>query len=309
MTDSADWGVANGVGFTALALAGCRAVETLRESPLFLDPYAAAFVRAASAPVPVPVTPQAADGDTTFPWSMTSRYVAVRTRYFDEYMAGAATGGIRQVVILAAGLDTRAFRLDWPHGTAVFELDAPRVLRFKDKVLDDLRAAPPCSRRTVATDLREDWSVALRSAGFDPSWPTAWLAEGLLMYLPHDAQAALVSTIDSLSAPASLLAIEHVTSLAADQEGNAAYREAARGTARDVDIDLDTVWPGDQGYDPVAWLDGSGWRADVTPLAALARRHGRPLSPDSPEGMLTSLLITARKSATPGSLGVGPRWG
>jgi methyltransferase (TIGR00027 family) len=296
MTDSADWGVARGIGFTALAVAGCRAVETLRESPLFRDPYAEAFVRAANAPVPVPTTPQAADVDTTFPWLLTGTYVAVRTRFFDEYLARAAvSGGIGQVVLVAAGLDTRAFRLDWPPGTTVFELDAPLVLGFKDKVLGDVRAVAPCTRRALATDLHQDWSMGLRAAGFDPSRPSAWLAEGLLMYLPHTAQAALLGTIDQLSAPGSMLAIEHVLTLAADQEGNAAYREAARSTAAGVDIDLDTIWPGDQGYDPVAWLAGGDWRADVASLAATAQRYGRPLPADAPEGMLTSLLVTARK--------------
>jgi len=294
MTDSADWGVASGIGFTALAVAGCRAVETLREPPLFQDPYAAAFVRAASAPVPVPTTPQAADGDTTFPWSVTGTYVAVRTRYFDEYLACAVADGIRQAVIVAAGLDTRAFRLDWPPGTTVFEMDAPLVLGFKDTVLAELGATPGCTRRAVAADLRGDWPAALREAGFDPSRPAAWLAEGLLVYLPDPAKTALLAAIDGLSAPGSLLAIEH-SPIQSDRAGNTAYRDVTRDAARDVDIDIDTIWSEDQGYDPVAWLAGAGWTADATLTASAGQRYGRPLSPASPEGMLTSLLATARK--------------
>jgi methyltransferase (TIGR00027 family) len=295
MTDSADWGVANGVGFTALAAAGCRAIETLRDPPLIHDPYAAAFVRAASVPVQVPITPQAADADATFPWSLTGAYIAVRTRYFDDYMAGAMAAGIRQVVIMAAGLDTRAFRLDWPQGTSVFDLDAPLVLGFKDRVLSDAGATPRCTRRALATDLRQDWPGALGGAGFDPSRPAAWLAEGLLLYLPDRAKAALLSSVNDLSAPGSLLAIEQVR-IDASQDGNAAFTEAAGRTAAEIDIDLDTLWARDQGYDPAAWLREARWRSDVTSLVSAAQGHGRPLPPDAPEGMLTSLLITARKA-------------
>ncbi|HUN30474.1 MAG TPA: SAM-dependent methyltransferase [Trebonia sp.] len=295
MTDTADWGVAKGVGFTALAAAGLRAVETLRAPALFSDPFAAAFVRAASAPVPIPVTPEAADGDTTFPWSVTGTYVAVRTRYFDQYMTRAAADGIGQVVIMATGLDTRAFRLEWPPGTTVFELDAPLVLDFKDSVLAGLDATPRCARRAVAADLREDWPAALRAAGFDPSRPAAWLAEGLLVYLPDPAKGALIAAIDDLSAPGSLLAIEHAP-IQSDRAGNAAYRAAGRQAALNVDIDIDTVWSEDRGYDPVAWLRNAGWRADGTPAAAAGQHYGRPLSPDSPEGMLISLLVTAGKA-------------
>lgn len=295
MTESADWSVANGVGFTALVVAAARAVESRRASPLLRDPYAEAFVLAAPLPSPVPTTPEAADNDLSFPWSQVNEYVAVRSRFFDEFCAAASgdAAGVRQVVILAAGLDTRAFRLEWPDDVTVYEVDAPLVLSFKEKVLADGGARARSGRNVVAADLREDWPTALRGAGFDPGRPTAWLAEGLLMYLPDEAKTSLLAAVQELSAPGSQVAIEHITSLRADVESNAAFREAARRT--DFDVDVDVLWPDEQDHDLVAWLRASGWSVDVSPITAIAKQFGRPLSPALPEGMLTALLVTARK--------------
>jgi methyltransferase (TIGR00027 family) len=307
VTESADWDVTSGAGFMALAVAAARAVESRRASPLLRDPYAEAFVLAAALPSPVPTTPEAAAADQSFPWDMVNSYVAVRSRFFDEFFAAASDGasdgasdaGIRQVVILAAGLDTRAFRLEWPDGVTVYEVDAPLVLSFKEKVLRETGARARSVRNVVATDLREDWSAALRGAGFDPSLPTAWLAEGLLIYLPDDAKASVVAAVAELSAPGSRAAIDHITSPTGDMAANAAFREAARRT--DFDIDVDTVWSAGQEYDPVEWLRASGWSVGVSPIAAVAEGYGRPLSPNLPEGMLTALLVTAHKAGRPRS--------
>jgi methyltransferase (TIGR00027 family) len=278
----------------ALAVAAARAVESRRPAPLLHDPYAEAFVLAAALPSPVPTTPEAAAADQSFPWDMVNSYVAVRSRFFDEYFTAAAALGIRQVVLLAAGLDTRAFRLQWPDGVTVYEVDAPLVLSFKEKVLAETGARARSGRNVVATDLREDWSAALRGAGFDPSRPTAWLAEGLLIYLPDEAKASVVAAVAELSAPGSRAAIEHIISPAGDMEANAAFREAARRT--DFDIDVDTVWSAGREYDPVQWLRASGWSVGVSPIATVAEGYGRPLSPNLPEGMLTALLVTAHKA-------------
>ena len=124
-----------------------------------------------------------------------SEQIAVRTRYFDDFFAEATAAGIRQAVILASGLDTRAYRLDWPDGTVVYEIDQPQVIEFKTRTLADLGAAPSADRRTVGIDLRDDWPAALRAAGFDPTQPTAWIAEGLLVYLPPEAQDRLFDNI------------------------------------------------------------------------------------------------------------------
>ena len=94
--------------------------------------------------------------------------MAVRTKFFDEFFLDATKAGIKQAVILASGLDSRAYRLTWPAGTVVYEVDQPQVIEFKTRTLAELGAAPTADRRVVAIDLRDDWPAALRAAGFDP---------------------------------------------------------------------------------------------------------------------------------------------
>ena len=127
--------------------------------------------------------------------------MAVRTRFFDDFFVDATAAGIDQAVILAAGLDSRPYRLPWPSGTVVYEIDQPQVVEFKTSTMAALGAEPTAQRRVVAVDLRDDWPTALRDAGFDPGRPSAWSAEGLLMYLPPDAQDRLFDNITALSAP------------------------------------------------------------------------------------------------------------
>jgi methyltransferase (TIGR00027 family) len=312
MTESADWDVATGVGFTALVAASARAVETLREpAPLVRDPYAEEFVLAAQLPSPLPLTPEAAQADTSFPWPSIATYVGVRSRFFDEFFAaaipargpaaadadagagaGAGAGGARQVVILAAGLDTRAFRLDWPAGTRVFEVDAPRVLSFKDQVLADAGARPAAMRHAVPSDLREDWPKALRAAGLDPAAPTAWLAEGLFMYLTDEARAALLGAVHELSAAGSQIAIEHIPKgLGEIQDW---VSEADEATDNKFGVDVTGMWPAGHLDDPAPWLAAHGWPVAVHLFTDVARRYGRPLPADLPEGMQSTVLITAK---------------
>ena len=307
MTEPAGWDVTSGVGFTALVAASARAVETLREpAPLVRDPYAEEFVLAAQLPARLPLTPSAARADTSFPWPSLATYVGVRSRFFDEFFAAAAGGAgpaagtgddagrARQVVILAAGLDTRAFRLDWPAGTSVFEVDAPLVLSFKDQVLAGAGARPAAMRQAVASDLREDWPKALRAAGFDPAVPTVWLAEGLFMYLTDEAKGALLGAVYGLSAAGSQVAIEHIpTGLGEIQDWVFDADEAA---GNKFGVDVTGMWPRDQRDDPVSWLADRGWSVTVDPLNDVARRYGRPVPADLPEGMRSTLLITARLS-------------
>ena len=144
-------------------------------------------------------------------------YQAVRTHFFDAYFAAAAEAGIRQIVILASGLDSRAYRLEWPSGTVVFEIDQPKVLEYKAATLAAHGAQPSATRHEVAIDLRFDWPAALKAAGFDPAKPTAWLAEGLLMYLPSDAQDRLFEQVTALSAPGSRIAAETAATHAEDR--------------------------------------------------------------------------------------------
>ena len=193
------WDIVSSVGLTALVVAAGRSVDTHRRDGLISDPYAERFVAAAEPPTPLPtrpVTPRSDSEDEL--WQMMSGYMGVRTRFFDEFFDAAGRAGIRQAVILAAGLDARAQRLEWAPGTTLFEVDQPAVLAFKDEVLGEAPGGgrPRCDRRTVAVDLRDDWTGALGGAGFDPSAPTAWLAEGLLPYLPAEAQEALLEAVD-----------------------------------------------------------------------------------------------------------------
>jgi methyltransferase (TIGR00027 family) len=289
--DTADWDISSGVGLTALAVAACRAVETLRESPLVRDPYAGAFVQAARHPARLPVTPREADDDEVFPWPAFVDYVGVRSRFFDEYLAAAVAGGLRQLVILAAGLDTRVFRLDWPPGVTAYEVDAPRVLSFKDQVLAGAGARPRCTWRAVAADLRGPWTAALLSAGLDPAAPTAWLAEGLLPYLSDEDKDRLLAGVRELSAPGSRIAIEHLSAGIGSMRDYPAFTEAAR---RDnVDFDNAALWAHAEAGDPAPWLARHGWSVAVTPMAELAAGCGRPLPSTLPAGMLSTVVITA----------------
>src|ERR1700744_2925212 len=213
------WDLASSVGATATMVAAARAMASRADRPLIDDPFAEPLVKAvgvdlltrlATGEVDPNDLNDVHDGATGSAGAMSrmADNMAVRTRFFDEFFLGATEAGIKQVVILASGLDARAYRLAWPAGTVVYEVDQPQVIEFKSRTLAALGAAPTADRRVVAVDLRDDWPTALRTAGFDPSQPTAWSAEGLLGYLPPEAQDRLLDTITELSAPGSRLATE-----------------------------------------------------------------------------------------------------
>lgn len=289
MTQQADWDIVTGIGMTALAVAAARALESRRDDRLVSDPFAEAFVRAAPSPTPIPTRFEDIDEDDEdkVMWAAMADYVGVRSRFFDTVLTDAGRAGVRQVVILAAGLDARAYRLDWAPGTVVYELDRAKVLEFKDSVLAGTE--PRCHRRTVAVDLRDDWPAALREAGFDASVPTAWIAEGLLPYLPDDATAALFARIDELSAPGGWVAVEHA-------EGNLAESDempSMRRMSWRLGVDLGDLWPDDQTVDPVEWLERHGWTVTAATPPALAVSYGRPFGPAEPHMLQKMLLIAA----------------
>ncbi|WP_264992901.1 class I SAM-dependent methyltransferase, partial [Mycobacterium montefiorense] len=212
-TDQDSWDLASSVGATATMVAAARAVASNEDNPIISDPFAGPLVRAVGldffrrmvdGELTTEETPEGGLGDL----QVETDSIAVRTRFFDDFFQGAARDGIRQAVILAAGLDARAYRLSWPNGSVVYEVDQPQVIEFKTTTMSSLGAAPATERRTVSIDLRDDWPAALRSSGFDVTQPTSWSAEGLLMYLPPEAQDRLFDNITSLSAPASVLATE-----------------------------------------------------------------------------------------------------
>ncbi|MGZ4563681.1 MAG: class I SAM-dependent methyltransferase [Mycobacterium sp.] len=211
-TDGDSWGPASSVGATATMVAASRAVASQGPDALLDDPLADPLVRAVGLEPFIRIVDGQVDfeDDPLFNRKARAEQITVRTRFFDDFFTGATKDGVRQAVILASGLDTRAYRLRWPAGTVVYEIDQPQVIAFKSDTLAGLGAAPTAERRAIAIDLRDDWRAALREGGFDVTQPTAWSAEGLLPYLPPEAQDRLFDNITALSAPGSRVATEHV---------------------------------------------------------------------------------------------------
>jgi methyltransferase (TIGR00027 family) len=296
-----EWDVMTGVGVTALGVASARAIETNRADALADDPYAAAFVRAAPMPNQMPTTPeeleQLSPADS---WVRTWRYMGVRTRYFDDFCARSGDAGLRQVVILASGLDARPFRLTWAAGTTVYEIDRAPMLDFKRGVLEQLGATANCDHHLVAADLRESWTTALCAAGFQPGTPTAWLIEGLLPYLPPSAATQLLTDLSRLSAPGSRAAIEdpkRISQALPDDE----YQWAADQWG----VDLRTLLHEDQHHDATAVLRALGWQAGTEPIAAAANRYGQVLDPRLTALTEASQFVTAERPAEPEPGGPG----
>jgi methyltransferase (TIGR00027 family) len=287
------WDIVTGVGITALGVAAGRAMETKRLDSLVTDPFADGFVAAAHAPVPLPTRPTDVGDEPSanLLWTSLSAYLGVRSRFFDEYIDEATSSGVDQVVLLAAGLDTRAFRLDLPSDCDLFEVDQPKVLQFKDTVLDDQGARPQCNRRTVAVDLREDWPAALRETGFDPGRPTAWLAEGLLPYLPAEAERELFDHIHELSAPGSRLSIEYISDDARQMLDDPQLREV--GT--EIGIDMSVLWHTDEKQDPRHVLRAHGWTVSVDPVTTVASDYGRELDGIMARTAEHAAFLTARR--------------
>ncbi|WP_326691518.1 class I SAM-dependent methyltransferase [Streptomyces sp. NBC_01795] len=271
-TDQQQWDIVSGVGMTALLVAAGRALESKRPDALITDPYAARFVTRAEPPTPVPLTPEGLreHADPGGMWAAMTEYVGVRSRVFDDFFLGAARDGVRQAVILASGLDTRAFRLEWPDGTRCFELDQPLVLDFKLRVLQEEGARPGCAHRAVPVDLRDDWATALEAAGFDASRPTAWLAEGLLPYLPPRAEERLFKEIDRLSAPGSRVALEQA------HEMNESVRDRVfRETSEALGVDMTSLVPEGEKRSVEDQLDALGWEYESRSVRESSRRLGR----------------------------------
>jgi methyltransferase (TIGR00027 family) len=233
-SDDDEWDIVSSVGYTALLVAGWRALHAVSAQPLARDEYAKLFITASKDPY---LTGLLADSGTSEGANTFPRLYGVQTRFFDEFFASAAERGIRQAVIVAAGLDSRAYRLTWPSGTTVFEVDQPKVLEFKERVLAEHAAEPAAARVDVAADLRDDWSIPLRAAGFDPQTPTAWSVEGILPYLTGDAQDTLFSRISDLSAPGSRLGIGALGSCL-DRDRLAALEETYPGLNLSGDVDF-----------------------------------------------------------------------
>lgn len=274
----------SGVGATSVGVAMVRARESERPDRLFNDPLASAFVAAAPDLFPEARTP--VTGEQKSVGAAFGMHAIIRTRFYDEYLLAACESGVRQVVLMAAGLDARAFRLPWPDGVHVFEVDLPAVLGFKEDVLAARHAMPSCVRTVVPVDLREDWPAALREAGFDSDQPTAWLVEGLLIYLSPEEADRLLTYVDSLSAAGSQVAFENSSDATADLVGKA-YTTPSM-------LKYSKMWRGGLGVDPADWLRDRGWQPAQHELAELATRYGRPL-----RGQAVSGFLTATKTSEP----------
>lgn len=265
------WDIVTSVGFTALAVCAARALDAALHPPLANDAFAAAFVVAAGEPNLIAAVDNV---DMSSAAAFNAQWVGVRTRFFDDFFADASRSGTPQAVILAAGLDSRAYRLEWPAGHTIFEVDQPRVLEFKQRVLERQGAIPSTRRVTVATDLRDDWAGELIAAAFDPGRPTAWALEGLLPYLPGAAQDALFEKLHELSAVGSQLAAELGPAPGEVQEFADNVPTISQDTGQPPVANL---WYDDPRTDSKDFLAQRGWQVTGADLAdKAATEYGRP---------------------------------
>ncbi|TFV58062.1 class I SAM-dependent methyltransferase [Mycobacterium sp. PS03-16] len=275
------WDLASSVGATATMVAAGRAVASRDERGLIHDPFAAPLVRAVGIDFFTRLVDDEFDLaaiDPSMKDTIQARIdeMALRTRFFDDYFLAATGGRVRQAVILASGLDSRAYRLPWPQGTVVYEIDQPAVIEFKTTTLAGIGAEPTAERRPVAIDLREDWPAALRAAGFDTAAPTAWCAEGLLIYLPPEAQDLLFDNITALSAPGSAVATEYVPGI---RNFDPEKARASTAMTRELGLDLDMpslIYHGERSH-VMEYLASLGWQMTGTPRQELFAAHGVPL--------------------------------
>ncbi len=307
-TDDDTWDIATSVGSTAVLVAAARASETDRPDALIQDPYARILVEGAGTGMWEHFLDDSmadklakAESEAAAMFSHMLNYQAVRTHFFDAYFADAVAAGIRQIVILASGLDSRAYRLDWPAGTRVFEIDQPLVLEYKANKLAEHDVRPTAERHEVPVDLRQDWPAALKEQGFDPSQPTAWLAEGLLMYLPGDAQDRLFEMVTELSAPGSRVSAETMGGHHSEerrQEMRERFDTFADQLGIERTIDMQNLTYNDPDRaDVTDWLNAHGWLATGQHAVDEMRRLGRwidiPMA-DDPDAFAT--FVVAQKA-------------
>ncbi|MBP0453109.1 class I SAM-dependent methyltransferase [Kitasatospora sp. RG8] len=265
---------------TAVRVARVRALETERENALFRDPLAQAFATAGGL---LPSSPPPGDDAARRRRLGASFSIVIRTKFLDDLLQQASASGVRQVVLLGAGMDSRAFRMDWPEGTRLFEVDTAAPLDFKASVLRRERAVARCERITVAVDLREDWPAALAAAGHDPAVPTVWIAEGLLIYLPEDEVELLLARIGAQSAAGSRMGLTLGPRGVIERFGV----DAVPGSAA-------SMWVSETPDDPVGWLAGHGWEARSRTLRECGAAYGRPVSTppqreEQPGGLISAV--------------------
>ncbi|UXA04682.1 class I SAM-dependent methyltransferase [Mycobacterium sp. SMC-2] len=291
-SDDDNWDIVSSVGYTALLVAAWRALHGLSPRPLVRDEYAKVFIAASHDPylVGTLANPGTSEDQTAFP-----RLYGVQTRFFDDFFDAAGAAGIRQAVIIAAGLDSRAYRLEWPPGTTVFEVDLPKVLEFKARVLSEQGAQPKARRVGVAADLRTDWSRALEAAGFDVERPSAWSVEGVLPYLTDEAQNTLFTRISGLSAPGSRIAIGALGSRL-DRDRLEALETAHPGVNVSGTVDFSALTYEPQ-TDPAERLAAHGWA--VEPVRnTLELQAGYGMTPPDVDVKIDSFMRSQYITAT-----------
>jgi len=309
-TDNDTWEITESVGATALGVASARAAETRSANPLISDPFAQVFLDAVgdgvwnwhSAPQ-LPDELVAAEPNLPLQMQAMVGYMACRTAFFDQFFVDATRAGIRQAVILAAGLDSRAWRLPWPDGTTVYELDQPTVLEFKLSTLTEHGAQPACNRVAVAVDLRHDWPTALRQAGFDPAAPSAWSAEGLMPYLPAAAQELLFDRVHGLTAAGSRVAVEALGPKFLDPDFRANRRarmDRIRALMAEVDPQrqiprTDELWYFEEREDVGDWFRRHGWDVTVTPSDELMAGYNRKAATEVENEVPGNLFVAAQR--------------
>jgi methyltransferase (TIGR00027 family) len=299
-TDNDTWDLATSVGATATMVAAGRARASIADHPIIEDQFAEPLVQA----VGVDFFTRWAAGELDpaevdipdHPWGMQpmTDLLAVRTRFIDQFVADAAAAGIRQTVILASGLDARGYRLSWPSDMTVFEIDQPQVIEFKTVTLAELSAKPTVDLRAVPIDLRDEWPAALRQAGFDPQRPTAWIAEGLLAFLPPEAQDRLLDNSTTLSADGSRLVAEIF--LNSPNSLQIMHTAAQKWYAHGLDAHIDDLWYGGERHDVAAYLSERGWRTTRTLAGQLLTDAGLPV-PRRDDGEAENYYCTATLDA------------
>jgi methyltransferase (TIGR00027 family) len=297
-SDADSWDLASSVGATATMVAAARALATKEPNPLISDPYAEPLVRA----VGIDFFSKLVDGEVSTDGvddggvaQQMVGMMAVRTRFFDDFFLEATKVGLRQAVILASGLDSRAYRLPWPAGTTVYELDQPLVIEAKSATMADIGATPTCDRRVVAVDLRDDWPKALLERGFDPTQPTAWSAEGLLAYLPPEAQDRLFDEITRLSAPGSRLATEYHPDGGASMSERASAMAGAWG-GHGFDVSLPDLFYKGERRPVVDYLVDHGWQVYARTRPEVFELYGRDFGDsEALAPMRNSLSVTAER--------------
>jgi methyltransferase (TIGR00027 family) len=286
-TDRDSWDPATSVGATATMVAAARAAATRRPDAVINDPFAEPLVRA----VGLDLFTRVASGELDFVdvddgvgFPRMVDTFAARARFFDDYFTEAASAGLRQVVIVASGLDARPYRLSWPAGTTLYEIDQPEVIEFKTTTLSELGATPGAEHRPVGIDLRQDWPAALQAAGFDAAQPTAWLAEGVLIgFLPPEAEVRLLDNVTALSAAGSRFAADYGSVLGQTEEAHQqAHFMTERWREHGLDLDIaELTYPGDH-TDVAAHLQAHGWDTSTSVLADLFDTAGlAPLEADA----------------------------